>query len=158
MRRRGFSLVEMLVALAILSVFVFIIIGLERGTLALVRDSEVRQTTLTDLDPVLARFGRDVHDAAGYWPNGRALGPYRQSESTLILRLPPDSEGDAVVWDFTDSRVQRIVFEGNTEGTTWVWNGPAAWNISAYRGRWVRLQASIDGRALVDRIWRPRAG
>lgn len=155
--RRGFSLVELLVTLAILSAFVLIIVALERGALNLVRETNPSRVALTDLDPVIARFGRDVLDARGYWPNNRELDGYAQDETTLILRLPPGSEADAVVWAFSNEGASRITYTGSAPSSEWTWSGAAEWSISSFEGRWVRLRASVEDRPLMDRIWRPRA-
>lgn len=143
--------------LAILSIFIVIIVGLERGALGLVREADPTRVALTDLDPVIARFGRDVLDADGYWPNNRELDGFRQSESTLILRMPAGSDEDAVVWDFTEEGASRITYAGTSVTSEWTWRGGAEWSVSSFEDRWVRLRADVDGSPLLDRIWRPRA-
>lgn len=157
MRARGFSLIEVIISLAILSVVVLIIVGIERGTLNLLRETDPAQTSLSDLDPVLARFGRDVMDAAGYWPNNRPIDGYTQSTTTLILRLPDAADDEVVVWNFGEESVERITYTGTSRGSEWSWNGRAQWRIGSFDGAWVRLQASVSDRLMVDRIWRPRA-
>ena len=156
-RDRGFSLIEMVVAMAILSVFVLIIVGLERGALGLVKEADPARVSLTDLDPVVARFGRDVLDADGYWPNNRPLDEYEQSETTLILRLPADEDDDAVVWNFSDAGAKRVTYANGQSTSEWTWRGAAEWKISSFEERWVRLSANVEGKPLMDRIWRPRA-
>lgn len=157
-RARGFSLIELIVVIAILGVFVLMLTGLEREVLGLLRGGESRRVSLADLEPVLVRLSHDILDASGYYPNNREVDGYSQSETTLILRSESgEGEGDLIVWNFAPDEVQRFTYSGPIRRSEWTWRGDVKWSISSYRGSWVRLRATIAGRPAVDRIWRPRA-
>lgn len=156
--RRGFSLLELIIVIAILGIFVIMLAGLERETLNLLRGTDTKRVSLADLEPVIVRLSHDILDAEGYFPNNRDIDGFQQSETTLILRTAAaPGEGDVVVWNFREGGVRRLTYSGPVMRSEWQWEGTVKWNVSSYRGQWVRLRASIGDQPSVDRIWRPRA-
>lgn len=155
----GFSLLELVIAMAILGALIMMFVSVQRDTLNLDRRLREPRVTAADLEPVLVRFGRDVLDSRGYYPNQRELDGFRQGPTTLLLRQHTAGPGtpDVVVWSLESDRVQRLSYTGERRLSQWAWRGPVQWQISPYEDEWVRLTASSRDTRLVDRIWRPRA-
>jgi prepilin-type N-terminal cleavage/methylation domain-containing protein len=125
-RQRGYSMLEMVVTIAIFGVFLMIVttVSLE------MRTNEKRHAVDFMQNPqvisVLSRLRRDVFDAWSRdpYPSSAGGGKYSQSPKTLIVRTFVAGGGrQDVVWDFsTPGEVHRVSFNVGVR-TEWVARG-----------------------------------
>ena len=160
-RSKGYSLVEMLAALAIFSIFLIVLVGLQREFTRY--DGEVRLAMFAHPSPlsVLARLRRDVLDSNGY---PKKEGSWIQSPDTLLLYTMSESDRTRIiVWDFHEAGIaRRIELEGTERVAEW-----EARNVPDYRiGKWIAPDGRVglvvtaqDGEenVVVDQIVMPRA-
>ena len=125
MRQRGYSLLEMVVTIAIFGVFLLIVttVSLE------MRTNEKRHAVDFMQNPqviaVLSRLRRDVLDAFGPnpYPGSAGQGQYSQSSKTLIIETIVGGGVQTVVWDFSKSgEVHRVSFNVGVR-SEWVARG-----------------------------------
>ncbi|MGK2859264.1 MAG: type IV pilus modification PilV family protein [Thermoanaerobaculia bacterium] len=157
----GFSLVEMLVSLAVFGIFLVVLVGLQREFHRF--DGEMRVALFSHPAPlsVLARLRRDVLDSRGY---PASEGEWAQSPSTLILDTVGD-EGQplVVVWDFSKPLIaRRIELDKSQTVSAWEARAVPAFRIDSWEapdGRTGVLVTAKDGEGnvVVDQIVTPRA-
>ena len=167
-RQRGYSVLEVIVAMAIFGMFLAVLFTLT----AEMRDYEKRLPVNFHRHPqviaVLSRVRRDVLDAHGKTPYRNKYGDYTSSDRVLILEtVAPTGGVETVIWDFrTAGEVQRIAYAvGAPE--QWVARGVplefAQLEIDAVKtdddAAWAtRLMArDSEGRLAIDTILQPRA-
>lgn len=161
MRRNGYSLVEMVFALAIFSMLILVVVGLENQMLRLDRSMRIKFMVHPDDMAVIARLRRDVVDAQGY---PTSLGRYRQSPTTLILSGRTEEGAiEEVVYDFdTRGLARRLTYSGNQKTGEWVGRGLPKFRISSFEmpedaGLAVRLRGyDSKDQLIVDQIVFPR--
>lgn len=161
MKRDGYSLVELVFALAIFSMLILVVVGLENQMLRLDRSMRLKFMVHPDDMAVMARLRRDVLDAQGY-PTSR--GSYRQSPTTLILSgLTEGAAIEEVVYDFgTKGHARRMTFSGNQKTGEWIGRGLPKFRISSFEmpdqaGVAVRLRGyDSKDQLIVDQILFPR--
>lgn len=164
-RERGYSLLEMVVAMAIFGMFLFIVTAL---TMSLNRSEKKWPVNLMkqpQVATVMARLRRDVLDATPPY-YGSSTGAFRQTPQTLLLTvLEPGGTSRAIVWDFTIAgEAHRRAFLGDEQVSEWVARGiPSNFAIRAFEefGRepvGLRIQArDAHGALAIDQILQPRA-
>lgn len=157
---RGYSLIEVLAAMAIFSVFLLILVGLQREFVKF--DGEMRLQMFTHPAPlsVLARLQRDILDSTSYPADHEE---WIQSPETLILRVPDDTGSAVVVWDFSaPASARRLEYREDKAVVEWSALAVPAYEIGNYEmpdGRVAVRVRSYDeeGRLSIDRVILPRA-
>lgn len=133
MSRRGFTMIEVVVSLAVFGVFLMILTTLSLEMRTVEKRYPVDYMQNPQVMTVLARLRRDVLDAfrANPYPDGSPDGKYVQSNKVLIIDTmvgtPDDpaafSGKQTVVWDFTTpGEVHRISYNVGVK-TEWVARG-----------------------------------
>jgi prepilin-type N-terminal cleavage/methylation domain-containing protein len=163
-RRRGYTLIELLVAMSIMCIFLGILLTLTLEMFGWEKRLPINFLKHPQIIAVIARMRRDVLDAHGTKPYRWEHDGYRGSEKTLILETVTATGGvQMVVWDFSTPgmAVRRAYNVGNV--TQWVARGvPIDFIIDAVevegRTPGVRLTAKDrNGRTSIDQIFFPRA-
>jgi prepilin-type N-terminal cleavage/methylation domain-containing protein len=164
--RRGFTLLEVVVALAVFGVFLMILTTLSLEMRTNEKRYPVNFMEHPQVMTVLARMRRDVLDAFGAdpYPTSSPDGKYTQSNKTLIVDTMVSGGLQRVVWDFTrPGEVHRISYNVGVK-TEWVARGlPPDFeaNIDAVElashPYGVRITAADSkGRLSVDQYLQPR--
>ena len=156
---RGFTLLEISVAMAIFGIFLYIIVMLTSEMKRNEKKYPVNFMEHPQVSAVMARMRRDVFDAS-YYP--QEVGGFDQSGQVLIVAtIHKDGTIESVVYDFkTPGEVHRRTFLGNVQQTEWIARGLPVFNWSplddgAHVG--VEIKA-YDGPSLaIDQIFFPRA-
>jgi len=161
-RQRGSSLLELVVALAILGALLMMIVSLQSQMFHFERTMRIELMTHPETMAVLARVRKDVLDATGY---PATAGSYVQSPTVLILG-GTDERGQPIqiVYDFQrDQMVVRATFHAGTGAKIgeWVARGVPRYRVSSYEmpdgSTAVRLQGEDrQGRLTIDQIYEPR--
>jgi hypothetical protein len=156
---RGYTLVEVLSAIAIFMVFLFVLVGLQREFLKFDRENRVQMFTHPAPLSVLARLQRDIKDTSSY-PS--EYEEWSQGPATLLLRVAEDEGSKVVVWDFSEPQVaSRLQYaDGNLE-SDWTARAVPQYEIGSFDVLGVRTAVRIrafdeTGRLAVDRIVIPR--
>lgn len=159
-RRRGFSLAEMLVALALFGVFVAIIGIVNFEMFRVQKKWPVNYLTHPEVGGVVARVRRDVLDSL-YYP--AEFKGYTQGNRMLITySVREDGSGRTVVYDFRkDDEVHRLEYNGPKLDGHWIARAVPAFHISSYTLSTgqdaVRLIATDPGgKVAIDQIFVPR--
>jgi prepilin-type N-terminal cleavage/methylation domain-containing protein len=103
-RRHGFSLIEMLCVMGLLTVLGGIMVVLLRETLAIDHLQDENLDRMVASNSLADQFRADVAGADSVSP---ALHEFRTSPATLILRMP---SGAHVVYSWREQKLSRIVF------------------------------------------------
>jgi prepilin-type N-terminal cleavage/methylation domain-containing protein len=116
-REAGYTLLEVIVAMAIFGIFIFIMLSLTRELVLYERMLKIDFTRHPQILAVIARMRHDVLDAYGSHPYRDAYDGYTNSEKTLILETLNQAGGvQMVVWDFsTPSIVVRRVYDAGSK-------------------------------------------
>lgn len=160
-RPRGFSLMEVVVTVAVFGVFLMIIVSL---TLEM-RKNEAKYPINFMLHPevssVIARLRKDVFDTM-YYP--ASFKTYSQSSKTLILyTLKTTGFAETVIYDFSkNGEVHRLSYNATDPTGEWIARGVPTFEISSYSLATgqdaVRIKAyDKDGKLAIDEIFLPRA-
>jgi prepilin-type N-terminal cleavage/methylation domain-containing protein len=162
-RARGFTLIEIVVVLAIFGIFLWIVVVLTADMRAWEKRMPVNFMTHPQISAVVSRLRKDVQDAAGPYYRD-TYGNYSMSSKMLIVyTLQSAGTGETVVWDFTtDGEVTRRAFtdiSGTT--TTWTAHGTPTFTITDFpiagHPDSVRIQAfDKDGKLAIDQVFQPR--
>ena len=161
---RGFTLMEVVVALAIFGVFLWIVVILTADMRTWKKRMPVNFMTHPQISAVISRLRRDVEDATNpYYLD--SYKNYSMSEKTLIIyRLQPAGTAETVVWDFTtDGQVTRHSFNDIAgETSAWSAHGTPSFRVTDFpisgHPDSVRIQAlDKDGKLAIDQIIQPRA-
>lgn len=179
-RQRGYSLMEVIVAVAAFGMFILILTVLTLEMRTQEKRFPINYMKHPQVIAVLARLRRDVQDA---WkspgdendayavpPEAVADGYTTQSAKVLILKTVPEFETggvQTVVWDFrTEGRALRRSYKVGVK-TDWVANGVPQFTVEALgeeeavdgapRPWGIRVRA-IDprGKLAIDQILQPR--
>lgn len=133
--RRGFSLIEMIVAIAILGFLVLMLVLLERDLVMFDRKTRVDLFSQPNTASVLHRLRRDVLDSWNYRASYKGL---RQSPTVLLLDGYVDGvkirRSHVIIWDFTDPGIaRRIEYADDRLVSEWSTNAQARFEVESYR-------------------------
>jgi prepilin-type N-terminal cleavage/methylation domain-containing protein len=159
-RERGYTLMEVVVSMAIFGIFLFIVVLMT----AEMRRNEKRWPVNYFANPeagsVLARMRRDISDSTAILDNYQS---YSRSASTLIVyTILPDGTGETVVWDLTTpGEVHRRGFKATQLSSEWTARGLPIFTFdseSLPSGRdAVRVRAiDKENRLAIDELFVPR--
>ena len=161
-RRRGYTLLEVVIALAVFGIFLLIIVGLTAEMRANEKRYPVNFMAHPEISGVMARMRKDICDSTRYV--GEWQG-YTQTHQTLVIyTLTQGGTAETVVWDFRSAgEVHRKAWVATELRTDWVARGLPNFtvNIDTYSlptGQdAVRIQALDDqNRLAIDEIFVPR--
>lgn len=101
-RESGFSLLEVVMATAILGVFLFALVAMEGEMRAWEKRLPVNFMKHPQISAVVSRLRRDVLDAHGSEPYRSEFGGFTMTDKTLILEsVQKDGSVQTIVWDFS---------------------------------------------------------
>ena len=160
-RQRGYSMVEMLVALAIFGLFIATIGILTYEMYYVQQKWPINYLSHPEVGGVVARVRRDVLDSI-YYP--AEFQGFTQTKRTLIVYvIGQDGFAKTIVYDFRkDDEVRRLEYKATELQGTWIAHAVPRFEIGAYTLETgqdaVRLTA-IDpkGKLAIDQIFVPRA-
>lgn len=160
---RGYTLLEVVVSLAIFGIFLFLIAQLTREMTGYEKRLPVNFLAHPQVTAVLSRLRRDVLDATmPYYPE--SYEEYSQSDKTLILySLKEGGTAETVVWDFiTAGEAHRRAFSVGNMTSEWTARGLPAFEITNFpipgHPDSVRIKAiDKNGLIAIDQILQPRA-
>lgn len=166
-RERGYTLLEVVVAMAIFGIFLSILATLTAEMRFYEKRLPVNMHRHPQVMAVLSRMRRDVMDAASRQPYRKTFGEYTSSEKVLIVETLVNGGAQTVVWDFrTPGEVRRRAYNVGVP-LEWVARGvPADFTnleIEAVRtspgSAWAARITARDekGRLAIDTILQPRA-
>jgi prepilin-type N-terminal cleavage/methylation domain-containing protein len=162
-RERGFTMMEIVVVLAIFGVFLWIIVVLTADMRTWEKKMPVNFMSHPQIAAVVSRLRKDVEDARWpYYP--KEQGSWIQGPTTLIVdTLLQEGTTETVIWDFSKGgEVTRISFVANQEKSRWTAHDTPTFKILDYavveHPDSVRIQAlDKDGKLAIDQIFQPRA-
>jgi prepilin-type N-terminal cleavage/methylation domain-containing protein len=158
-RARGYTLMEIVVTLALFGVFLFIIVTITAEMRRNEKKWPVNFFAHPEVGSVLARIRRDVYDSTSLPGN---FETFTASPQTLIVyTINNDGTGETVVWEFTtDGEVHRKAFKATLLSSVWTARGlpPFTKIPETISGRdAVRIQAMDQEKKLaIDEIIVPR--
>ena len=156
-RRRGYSLMEVVVTLAVFGMLLLIVTVVTAEMRANEKRYPINYLAHPEVGSVMARLRKDVLDTK-YYPD--AFQGYEQTPETLILyTLRQSGFAETVVYDFrTHGAVHRKVFNATEMTGDWVANG-----VPVFQKSWlsldtgqtaVRITATDDqNRLAIDQIF-----
>ena len=121
-RARGYTMIEIVVTLAIFGVFLFIIVTLTAEMRRNEKKWPVNFFSHPEVGSVLARMRRDIYDSTALPDNFQT---YSSSRLTLIVyTINNDGTAETVVWDFTTpGEVHRKAFKATMLSSDWTARG-----------------------------------
>lgn len=159
-RERGFTLMEIVVAMAVFGVFLMILVQLTADMTFYEKKYTVNFMAHPQAAAVVSRLRRDVADATPpYYPE--TVEAYSQTPKTLLLDIMEAGGVKHVVWDFrTKGEVHRISYNVAVP-TEWVAHGTPEFVITDLplqnKPDSVRILAKDEGgRLVIDQVFQPR--
>lgn len=163
-RARGYSLMEIVIAMALFGVLLFIIVTLTSEMGRNEKKWPINFFTNPEVGSVLARIRRDVYDSTSLLPG---YDTYTSSPTTLIVyTISVDrSSAETVVWDFSKpGEVHRKAFRAAQLSSQWDARGvpvffcPSCSVQESINGEAdVHIQAiDKEGKLAIDEIFVPR--
>ncbi|HEV8657939.1 MAG TPA: prepilin-type N-terminal cleavage/methylation domain-containing protein [Thermoanaerobaculia bacterium] len=166
MRRNGFTLLELVITMAVFGIFLMMLVTLSNEMRGQEKRYPVNFMSHPQVLTVLSRLRRDVLDAFGAnpYPPSAGNGKYTQSSKTLIIDTFVGGGLQTVVWDFTTPGEARRISYNVGVATEWVARGlPPDFdaNIDAVETPGhpygVRIMAvDAKGRRSIDQVLQPR--
>jgi prepilin-type N-terminal cleavage/methylation domain-containing protein len=159
---RGFTLMEVLVSLALFAVFIYMIALLTMEMRGYEKRFPVEFLSHPQAGAVIARVRRDVMDStAPYYP--ASFQTYTQSQKTLILySLQESGFAQTIVWDFSrPGEVHRLAYSVGALSSEWVARGVPQFTVTDYpvtnHPDSVRIKATDSkGTLAIDQLLQPR--
>lgn len=161
-RERGYTMLEMVIALAVFGVFLMIIVALTAEMRANEKRYPVNFMIHPEISGVMARMRRDIFDTMYYPAEWQG---YSQTPKTLVLyTLRQTGFAETVVWDFrTRGEVHRKSFNATEQDGDWVARGLPDFNVNIDTFTLgtgqdaVRIKGTDDqNRLAIDEIFVPR--
>ena len=161
-RARGYSLMEVVVTMALFGVFLFIIVTLTAEMRRNEKKWPVNFFTHPEVGSVLARIRRDVYDSISM---PTTFDTYTTSPKILIVYTinQDHSSAETVVWDFSKpGEVHRKAFRATLLSSEWMARGVPDFTFSVPSEQlsghdFVRIQAiDKEGKLAIDEIFVPR--
>jgi prepilin-type N-terminal cleavage/methylation domain-containing protein len=161
---RGYTLMEVVVAMALFGVFLFIVVTLTSEMRRNEKKWPVDFFSNPEVGSVLARIRRDVYDSTVLMPS---YDTYTTSPTTLILYTTSvdRSSTETVVWDFSKpGETHRKAYRANQLSSEWVARGvPIFVCSSCLAGESVNGEPAVhiqaidkEGKLAIDEIFVPR--
>ena len=158
--RRGFSLMEVVVTLAVFGMFLVIIVILTAEMRTNEKRYPINYMAHPEVEAVMSRLRKDILDTK-YYP--MAYQGYQQTNKTLLLyTLKQTGFGETVVYDFrTKGEIHRKGFNATQQSSDWVARGVPDFEIGAYSLSTgqdaVRITAKdAQNQLAIDQIFLPR--
>jgi prepilin-type N-terminal cleavage/methylation domain-containing protein len=159
-RQRGYTLMEIVVTLAVFGIFLFIVVLLTAEMRANEKKYPINYMAHPEVSSVMARLRKDIYDTK-YYP--ATFQDYSQTPQTLILyTLQQSGFGETVIYDFrTAGEVHRKSFNATQLTGDWVARGVPRFSIGNFTlgtGQdAVRITATDEqNRLAIDEIFVPR--
>ena len=160
-RERGYTLVEIVVAMAVFGIFLFMIILMTAEMDANRKRNPVNFMAHPQVSAVMSRLRRDVEDSQSY-PSD--VDKYSQGPKTLIVELlAEDGTIERIVWDFSkNGEVHRLTFRVGAQTAQWDAYGLPDFEaqVDAYpigSTYATRIQArDKKGQLAIDQLFTPR--
>lgn len=116
--QRGYTMMEIVVTLAVFGVFLFIIVILTAEMKSQEKKYPVNYMSHPDTSAVVTRMRRDVYDAM-YLPLN--YDKYDRSPKVVILYCSRQGHGETIVYDFrTAGEARRMTFSAGAMTSDWV--------------------------------------
>ena len=121
-RARGYTMMEIVVVLAVFGVFLFIIVTLTAEMRRNEKKWPVNFFSHPEVGSVLARMRRDIYDSTALPDN---FETYTSGPDTLIVyTINQDGTAETVVWDFSKrGEVHRKAFKATLLSSEWMARG-----------------------------------
>jgi prepilin-type N-terminal cleavage/methylation domain-containing protein len=159
-RERGYTLLEIVVTLAVFGIFLFIVVVLTAEMRANEKRYPVNYMAHPEASAVMSRLRKDILDTK-YYPNDFA--GYEQGHQTLLLyTLDQTGFGKTVIYDFrTHGEVHRKEFNANQLAAEWVAHGVPDFQFDSLDMGNGQVAARItardeQNRLAIDEIFFPR--
>ena len=169
-RSRGFTLLEVAIAMAIFGMFLVVAFSLTSDMRKWEKRLPVNFMRHPQVMSVIARMRRDVLDVQVPPPPNKRIylkshDGYTSGEQTLILQTILPDGLHIVVWDFTEAGVARRISYDVGDKSQWIARGlPPELDLELEavefpnRPYGVRLKAKdSNGQLAIDQIFQPRA-
>lgn len=160
-RRRGFTLLEVVVSITVFGVFLMILMMLTAEMRAYEKKLPVNFMKHPQTAAMLSRIRKDVLDGWGAEPFVN-YASYTQTNKTLVLQSVQENGGrQTIVWDFrTPTIAKRIAFNVGV-ATTWTANGVPEMSVDAIEnsdGTYAVRLTGVDsrGRTAIDQVLQVR--
>jgi prepilin-type N-terminal cleavage/methylation domain-containing protein len=158
-RQRGYTMMEIVITMALFGVFLFIIVTMTAEMRRNEKKWPVNFFAHPEVGSVLARMRRDIYDST---VRPESFETYSASPLTLIVyTINNDGTAETVVWDFTTpGEVHRKAFKATLLSSEWMAGGLPLFMATpeTVSGRdAVRIQAMDKEKKLaIDEIIVPR--
>ncbi len=160
MRERGYTLLEIVVTLAVFGIFLWIVVVLTAEMRANEKRYPVNYMAHPEVSAVMARLRRDIFDTTFY---PRAFQGYEQSPQTLLLyTIDQSGFGKTVIYDFrTHGEVHRKEYNATESTREWVAHGVPDFHFDDFTLDNGQVAARItardeQNRLAIDEIFVPR--
>ena len=161
-RARGYSMMEIVVTMALFGVFLFILVTLTSEMRRNEKKWPVNFLARPEIGSIVARMRRDILDTTSFPDN---FNEFTQSPTTLIVYTinQDHSSAQTVVWDFSKpSEVHRKAYTATQLSSEWVARqAPTFICTLAPMQSGDELEVHIqavddDGKVAIDQIFVPR--
>lgn len=141
-RERGASLLELAVAMFIFSVFLVVVMVLQREAIRFDRQVQIESKSHVHPSAVVARLRRDVREASGY---PESFLHYTQSSSTLVLRRSGQGPQRTIVYEFEAGLARRREYKNEDPENYWEARGVPQFRVGAVESGNGSVGVSLKG-------------